>query len=117
MTQQLPPPKGWPTLDQDALIGLPGDVVRVIEPYTEADPVAILINTLVGFGNLVGAKPHFLVEFDQHPPRLNAVLVGETSKGRKGTSWSTPKKMLVEADPDWTDRITSGLSSGEGLWS
>src|SRR5438128_1832575 len=77
----LPPPDGWPVLDEAALIGLPGDIVKVIEPHTEADPVALLVNILVGFGNLVGSQPHFSVEFDCHPPRLNAVLVGETSKG------------------------------------
>ena len=33
----------WPVMDQAAYHGLAGDVVRAIEPHTEADPVAILI--------------------------------------------------------------------------
>jgi hypothetical protein len=33
----------WPTMSGDAYHGLVGDVVREIEPHTEADLVAILI--------------------------------------------------------------------------
>ena len=105
----------WPTLAPEALTGLAGDIVKAIKPHTEADPVAVLIHLLIGMGNMIGPKPHFRVEFDRHPARLNAVIVGETSKGRKGQSWSTPRRMLTEVDPDWKTRITSGLSSGEGL--
>jgi len=43
-------------------------------------------------------------------------LFGQSSKGRKGQSWSAPKHMFSEIDSDWTkQRVTSGLSSGEGL--
>src|SRR5438309_6568023 len=83
--------EGWPPLANEALYGLAGDIVRSVDPYTEADPAAILVNLLIGFGNIVGAGPHYRVEFDRHPLRLNAVMVGETSKGRKGQSLSTPR--------------------------
>jgi hypothetical protein len=44
------------------------------------------------------------------------VLVGETSKGRKGTSWAYPKRFMDDADPEWAEnRVLEGLSSGEGL--
>jgi len=44
------------------------------------------------------------------------VLVGSTSKGRKGQAWSTPKALLERVDPKWAgERVRSGLSSGEGL--
>jgi hypothetical protein len=105
----------WPQLDEASLCGLAGDIVRAIEPHTEADMAAILVNVLVGFGNLVGPDPHFRVEHDRHALRLYAVLVGDTSTGRKGQSWSTPRHMLTTVDPTWKGRITSGLSSGEGL--
>jgi hypothetical protein len=104
-----------PILAAAALTGLGGEVVRTIEPYTEADPVAVLVQLLAAFGNLVGPGPHFRVEHTQHPPRLFVVLVGESSKARKGQSWSTPKHMLSQVDEAWTMRIKSGLSSGEGL--
>ena len=108
-------PPGWPELASDALEGLPGDIVNVIRPYTEADPVALLINLLVGFGNLVGSGPHYRVEETKHPPRLFAVLLGESSKGRKGQSWSTPRRLFADVDKAWEQKVTSGLSSGEGL--
>jgi Protein of unknown function (DUF3987) len=113
----IAPPPSWPVLDPAALVGLAGDIVRVVDPYTEADPVAVLVQVLTGFGNMVGPGPHFCVEFTQHPPRLFGVLVGDTSKGRKGQSWSTPKRLLSTVDELWKGRITSGLSSGEGLIS
>jgi Protein of unknown function (DUF3987) len=51
-----------------------------------------------------------------HHPKLFAGLVGETSKGRKGTSWGYVRDLLAGADPDWADeRVLGGLSSGEGL--
>jgi hypothetical protein len=111
----IPPPLGWPELAEEALSGLAGEIVRTIDPYTEADRLSVLVQLLAAFGNLVGPGPHFRVEFTQHPPRLFAVLVGETSKGRKGTSWSTLKHLLSQADSQWAALITSGLSSGEGL--
>jgi len=95
--------------------GLAGEIVSTIEPYTEADPFAILAHFLAGFGNLIGPGPHFTVEYDLHSLRLYVALVGDSSKGRKGQSWSTPKRLLTQTDPSWAERIISGLSSGEGL--
>lgn len=74
----IPPPPGWPELAEEALSGLAGEIVRTIDPYTEADRVSVLVQLLAAFGNLLGPCPHFKVEFTQHPPRLFAVLVGET---------------------------------------
>src|SRR5262249_23484039 len=67
-------------------------------------------------GNCINVAPHARVQHDRHPARLFAVLVGDTSKGRKGTGWSTPRYLLSLCDQDWAkDRVKSGLSSGEGL--
>jgi hypothetical protein len=47
---------------------------------------------------------------------LFTVLVGETSKGRKGTSWGQVRRLVGAVDEAWADQGTkSGLSSGEGL--
>src|SRR5262249_31046839 len=106
----------WPVLDKAAQHGLVGDIVRTIDPHTEADPVATLLNVLTAFGNCVNAAPHARVQQDQHPCRLDVVQVGETSKGRKGTGWSTPRYLFALCDPDWAKEcIKSGLSSAEGL--
>lgn len=106
----------WPTLHSHALYGLAGCLTLAIDPYTEAASVAVLLNILTAFGNVVGPRAHFRVEHTKHPLRLFAALVGLTAKGRKGTSWSTPRHVFAAIDEGWTkDRVTSGLSSGEGL--
>jgi hypothetical protein len=108
----------WPTLSAAALHGLVGDVVKTIEPHSEADPAAILIQTLVALGNMIGHGPHCNAEADRHALNLYAALVGETSKGRKGTSWGHVKRLCARVDEPWaSSRVTGGLSSAEGLIS
>jgi hypothetical protein len=79
----------------------------------------VLIQVLVAVGNAIGRRPYFRVEADRHYLNLFTVLVGETSKARKGTSWGRVRWLLEQVDQAWTEqRIKSGLSSGEGLiWS
>jgi hypothetical protein len=110
------PPEGWPVLNKDALYGLAGELTAAIIPYTEADPIAVLLNILTAFGNVLGTGPHFRVEFTKHYLRMFVVLVGPSAKGRKGQSWSTPRYTFSRIAEDWVRNcVTSGLSSGEGL--
>lgn len=117
-------PDGWPEpLEDAARYGLAGDVVGAIDPHTEGDPAAILLQLLVAVGNVVGRNPHFRVEASQHYLNLFLALVGETSKARKGTSWGHVAQLftLLECQAGkpvpvpWNKRVVSGLSSGEGL--
>ena len=113
----LRPRTGWPSsLSSTAYHGLGGEIVRTIEPHSEADPAALLIQVLTAFGNFVGRGPYFLAEADRHYTNLYAVLVGSTSKGRKGSSLNQVLRVLGLVDPEWvTDGKQTGLSSGEGL--
>lgn len=96
--------------------GLPGDIVRAVEPHTEADPVAVLVNVLAAFGNAVGRGAYMKVGADAHHLRIYAALVGQSSKARKGTSWGHVRDLMEGADPVWASgRVQDGLSSGEGL--
>jgi hypothetical protein len=110
---QQPPPV--PSLDDPMFYGLAGDFVRAVIPETEADPVGLLVQFLVGFGNMVGTRPHFLVEATRHPANLFALIVGPTNRGRKGTAWDWVRLVLRDVDPVWGQRIKGGMSSGEGL--
>ena len=111
-----PPAREWPTLDGSALHGLAGEVVGAIEPHSESDPVAILVGFLVAFGSAVGRGPHFRVEATRHGCNESAVLVGDTSKARKGTSWDHVRGLLESVDEHWSrECVAKGLSSGEGL--
>jgi hypothetical protein len=107
----------WPTPPGSAAYGgLAGEIVRTIEPQSEADPVALLVQLLIAFGNVIGRGPHVRVGAARHHTNEFGVMVGETSAGRKGTSWSDARQPVAEADPDWSNgRILGGLSSGEGL--
>lgn len=104
-----------PELSDKALHGLAGEIVRTIEPHTEADNAALLIQLLAGFGCLIGKTAYFRAEADYHYTKLFAVLVGASSKGRKGTSWGQIKRLLCRADESFVNCIQDGLSSGEGL--
>ena len=107
----------YPTsLAEAAFYGLAGDIIRTIEPHTEADPSGLLVQLFTAFGNVIGRGPHFLVEATPHFTNVSTVLVGETSKSRKGTSYGHIIKVTKGVDKDWVNnRIRNGLSSGEGL--
>lgn len=103
-------------LNEAAFHGLAGEIARAIEPNSEADPAALLSSFLAGFGNIVGDGAYVLVGRERHHPRLFTALVGDSAKGRKGTSWTPIRSMLEAVDPDWIkNRVVSGLSSGEGV--
>ena len=70
-----------------AYTGLAGELVALLDPHTEAAPEAVLMQFLSAFGNAIGRGPFYRVEADHHGPNVFVVLVGDTSKARKGTSW------------------------------
>lgn len=107
----------WPApLSAAARHGLIGEWLSAVEPNTEADPAAILIQTLVAFASMIGHGPHFRAEADRHALNLFGVIVGPTAKGRKGTSWGYVLSLARRVDVEWaTARVKSGLSTGEGL--
>lgn len=107
----------WPpAINAAAFHGLAGEVARAIEPHTEADPGALLVQFHTAFGSIIGRTPYYLVEADKHFSNLFAVLVGDTSKSRKGTSWGHVRRLFAMVDDAWASTcVHSGLSSGEGL--
>ena len=106
----------WPQADPLLFHGLAGDIVNLIAPHTEADPVALLVQLLAAFGSALGRTAYFTAEADRHYANLFVVLVGISSKGRKGTSWGHIRRLMQFAEPYWeTNCLQSGLSSGEGL--
>lgn len=115
-TAPLPPDDKWPKIDKASFYGLAGTFVQTIEPHTEADPVALLIQFLTAFGNIIGRQAYYQVENTRHHANLYMVLVGKTSRGRKGTALDHVRTALEKIDANWNaDRVVSGLSSGEGI--
>ena len=102
--------------EQYALYGLAGEAVRALAPHTEAQPEAILLQLLAAFGNVIGPGPHCMVGATRHTLNLFLVLVGESSKARKGTSWNQIARLFAEVDPTWTDnRVISARLTARGL--
>jgi hypothetical protein len=107
----------WPEpLAPEAFHGLAGEFVGMVSPHSEADPAGLLVEFLVMFGSLVGKGPHFRVEETQHGTNLFAVLVGNTSDGRKGSAHDNAMALFEDVDAVWARCcIKSGCASGEGI--
>ncbi len=104
------------TMDAAAFHGLAGTIIQKIEPHTEADPAAMLVQLLIAFGNCVGRGPFFRVEETPHFANEFAAIVGRSAKARKGTGFNRIASLLERADPDWhRDCHAHGLVSGEGI--
>ena len=112
----MPEKRPWPVLNPAALHGLAGEVVEMFSPHTESDPVAILMQFLVYFGSVLDRGVYHLTESDRQHSNLFLLLVGDTSKSRKGTSAGRLRELFSHVDPVWSEeRVKGGLSSGEGV--
>ena len=113
-----PPPSDpeWPEIEVEAFHGLAGEIVDAIAPLTEADPVAILAQHLIAFGNAFGRNAYIWIQDTQHYPNIFGVVCGTSSKSRKGTSYDPVERLFRLAHQSWVENcIGNGLSSGEGL--
>jgi hypothetical protein len=77
--------------------------------------MALLVQFLVAFGCACGRGAHYQVEADRHYPNEFAVLVGPSSRGRKGSAWGHVRRLLEDVDQTFARCLVGGLSSGEGL--
>lgn len=115
-----PPPRPekrpWPApMGDAAFLGLAGETVRALEPYTEGDRHGLLVGVLTAFGCMLHAGPYLLHGSTVHWARLFALVVGGTGDGRKGESWTPVRRLVFAVDKEFRGRVQSGLSSGEGL--
>jgi hypothetical protein len=109
--RQLPAPLG-----EAAYYGLAGEFTRLVGPETEADPAALMFQFLAAMGSIIGRGPCYRVGAARHSANLFMVIVGNSAKARKGTSWGEVKGACKLIDLSWWNRrITCGLSTGEGL--
>lgn len=103
-------------MSDDAYHGLAGDLVRLIAPHTEADPVATLLQFLIAFGSAAGRNAYFQIGASRHYLNLLGCLAKATNTGRNGTSLDGALLPIRMIDTDWADSCQAGgLSSGEGL--
>ena len=106
----------WPDpVESAAVHGPAGDFARAAEPYYEGESVALLIQFLLVFGNLVGRNLVFMHLNTAHYINLFPVIVGSTAAAAKGTGWNLVRSFFEYIDALLNERIHGGLSSGEGL--
>ena len=103
-------------MESHAFYGLAGEFVRIVEPHSESDPAALLVQFVVAAGIFLGRHGHYQVEDTKHHTNLFAILVGDTARGRKGTAWGRVRSIFNRTDANFGKKcFASGLSSGEGL--
>lgn len=111
-----PPQQALPQPDEAMFHGVLGEIVKSVDPYTEASQPAVLIHLLAGCGAMIGRGPHMVAGFAKHPPSIWALVVGGTSLGAKGTADMTARTFLSAADDEFiAARLLPALSTGEGL--
>ena len=118
-------PNAWPKpINRFDLPGVLGQLVNAVVESTEADPVTIFFQLLALCGVIVGHGPYFAIGTIHHSMKLNLIVVGQTSTGRKGESWGVARRLIKEAfrfshkteNEDFLKQgIRTGLASGEGL--
>ena len=107
----------WPKLNPAAYWGIFGDIIESIEPFTEADPAAMLATLIAYTGHACGPRSYARAEGAMHPPSEFFLIVGKSAVSRKGTSEARIRQFFDKVMPEWTSDqlIHGGLSSGEGL--
>ena len=55
--------------------GLAGEIVKLIEPHSEADPAAILLQFLAAYGSAIGRNSYWTAEADRHYGNLFVAIV------------------------------------------
>lgn len=107
-----------PELHPSALIGILGEMVDAACANSEAVPSTVAIHILARFAVTMGRSAYINIGDEQRHLRMNALIVGPTSKGRKGTSASMPRRLfqLVEQKAQFLPvRVLTALATGEGL--
>jgi hypothetical protein len=119
LSQAPEPPKPEPTppdLNAPAFYGKLGEMIRTIDPLTEADPYGILAATLVMLGNWIGRRYYLRIGADRHYAAQQLIITGQSALSRKGTACNLAKAAMQVFDSDWhRDNIFYSLNSGQGI--
>ncbi len=116
-----PNPPDWPSMNPRAYHGIIADFIELATRTSEADPAAILATFLVRFGVECGPGVFMQVGDTKHRARLASVIVGASSKARKGTSGKPVEKLFDFTNVQGQEfvnpaRVSHGpFSSGEGI--
>jgi hypothetical protein len=108
-----------PTPDAACLYGLVGEIAAAGSATTEANRFAVALNALTWLGCCFGRGPYLPIGNTFHHPRLFALHVGRSGRGRKGDAVSVVHRIDKAVRENWPERAPhvhrGGRSSREGL--
>jgi Protein of unknown function (DUF3987) len=107
----FPEPMATPAFD-----GVMGKIVNLVTgDQSELCREAVVVQTLVMMGNIVGRESYFWQEAEHHTNEF-AVIVGRTSSGAKGGSIRAVKSLLKAVDIQYViGKCSGGFQSGEAV--
>jgi hypothetical protein len=117
----------FPTFKPAKFYGIASEVALLASEESEADPMAVYVSFLASMAAMLGRYKYIQVGESKHYARLFAVLVGASSRARKGTSFKPVQRVIRKTEevykkrntaPLFTDSLViadGGLSSAEGL--
>lgn len=108
----------WPKLENAAMYGILGELAQHACAHSEADPNAVLATALTSCGALLGRHRYTPIGDSTHHSRHMIAIVGQSSRARKGTSWSPVERVIKKVCDSLGSylQISHGpLSSGEGM--
>jgi len=108
-----------PELHNVALFGVLRDMVDAACAKSEAVRPTVAIHILARFAATIGRTAYIQIGDQKRHLRMNALIVGPTAKGRKGTSAEMPNELFSLA-ATWLSgqsplRKLTALATGEGL--
>jgi hypothetical protein len=110
------PEKEGPSWSDDIYYGLIGDISRKMAEYNESHPAGILLDLVVGLGNMFGRTAYFNINSTRHYTNENLARVGDSAKSRKGGGRDAVDGFLQLVDPGFfQNRVVSGFGSPEAV--
>lgn len=100
----------------EAFHGLAGAIVRIMLAHTEASAETLLVQLLVMSGNALGRCAYVYAGGPHLFPNEYTVCVGDTARGRKGTSLRMLEHLLERVQVEWLDSCAdTNMQTGEGI--
>lgn len=93
-----------PELQNAALCGVLRDMVDAACANSEAVRPTVAVHILARFAATIGRTAYIQIGDQRRHLRMNALIVGPTAKGRKGTSAEMPSELFRQAEarlPGW----------------
>lgn len=97
-----------------------GDIVNILDPHTEADPVGVLMSLMTMYSVAIGPEPTVKVGNSNQKLIVWTILSGDSGIGRKGTATGDARLVVEKAVPhlfDRTSHFISAPNSGAGFVS